>query len=155
MAEYLPVSWRSAVEHHAGFLLSKILTRDLSLVRTHSFLDAELSSRKRSYPVVLLRAGLAAQTVAYTSIAEDLASHGYVVVGFDAPYRTMVVVLPDGAMVERTPENDADRYSGQEQAQVAMRLVTAWSADLSSAVDQLERLNASDPTHRLQGRLDL
>lgn len=155
MAKYLPDSWRSAVERHAGFLLSKVLTRDLSLVRTHSFLDAELSSRERSYPVVLLRAGLAARTAAYTSLAEDLASHGYVVVGFDVPYRTMVVVLPDGTVVERTPENDADHYTGREQAQVAMRLVTAWSADLSSAVDQLERLNASDPTRRLQGRLDL
>lgn len=54
MARYLPDSWRSAVERHAGVLLSKVLTRDLALVRTHSFLDAELSSRKRSYPVVLL-----------------------------------------------------------------------------------------------------
>jgi dienelactone hydrolase len=29
-------------------------------------------------------------------LAEDLASHGYIVAGFDAPFRTNVVVFPDG-----------------------------------------------------------
>lgn len=154
-SRYLPEPWRRAVEHHAGVLLSKVLTRDLSRVRTHSVDDAEVSPQERMYPVVLLRAGLAAQTATYTSLAEDLASHGYVVVGFDAPYRTIVSVLPDGTVIERTPENDADRFSGLQQEQVATRLVREWSADMNSAVDQLERLNASDSTSRFYRRLDM
>ena len=154
-AEYLPGSWRRAVEHHSGFVLSKMLTRDLSRVRTNSIDEAEISSQQRSYPVVLIRAGLAAQTVAYTSLAEDLASHGYVVVGFDAPYRTIVSVLPQGTVIERAPENDADRFNGLEQEQVATRLVQEWSADLSSAVDQLRYLDGFDPTSRFFGRLDM
>ena len=93
VAEYLPAPWRTAIERHAGVLLTQFLTRDLSRVRAHSIRDADLSPRNRSYPVVLMRAGLAAETTAYTSLAEDLASHGYVVVGFDSPYRTVVVVL--------------------------------------------------------------
>jgi predicted dienelactone hydrolase len=40
-------------------------------------------------------------TIDFTTLAEDLASHGYVVVGFDAPYRTFVVVLPDNRVVIR------------------------------------------------------
>ena len=155
MAEYLPDPWRLAVQKHAGALLSNILTRDLSRVRTHSMPDAPMSSQQRSYPVILLRAGLAAQTTAYTSIAEDLASHGYVVVGIDAPYRTIVVVLPNGTVVQRSPENDADRFSGPQQEQVATRLVQAWSADLGSSVDQLESLDASDPMNKFYGRLDM
>lgn len=155
VAEYLPIPWKAAINQHAGTLVSNILTRDLSVVRTHSIPDAELSRREQSYPIVLLRAGLAAETASYTSLAEDLASHGYVVVGIDAPDRTMVVVLPDGTVIERTPENDADRYRGPQKEQVAIRLVTAWSTDLSSSMDQLEHLNASDPTHRFQGHLDI
>ena len=155
LAEYLPAPWRRAIEQHSGVLLTDVLTRDLSRVRAHSIRDADLSPRNRSYPVVLMRAGLAAETTAYTSLAEDLASHGYVVVGFDAPYRTIVVVLPDGRVIERTPENDADRFSGSQQEQLATKLVAAWSADMGFALNQLERLNAKDPSGRFLGRLDM
>lgn len=155
LAEYLPTKWRRAIERHSGVLLSRFLTRDLSRVRAHSIRDADLPPRNRSYPVVLMRAGLAAETTAYTSLAEDLASHGYVVVGFDAPYRTIVVVLPDGRVIERTPENDADRFSGLQQEQLATKLVAAWSADMSFALDQLERLNAQNPSGKFFGRLDM
>jgi pimeloyl-ACP methyl ester carboxylesterase len=79
----------------------------------------------------------------YTSLAEDLASHGYVVVGFDAPYRTSVVVFPDGRVVERAPLDNFDE------------LVKEWSADIGFALDQLGRLNESDPSGKFQGRLDM
>jgi dienelactone hydrolase len=153
--EYLPAPWRTALEGQRGVLLTQFLTRDLSRVRTHSILDAEVSPQRRSYPVVLMRAGLAALTTDYTSLAEDLASHGYVVVGFDAPYRSFVVVFPDGRVIARAPQNNADLVSGAQQEQLANKLVRAWSADLSFALDQLERLNASDPSGRFLGRLDL
>jgi dienelactone hydrolase len=153
--DYMPAHWRTALERHAGVLLTRFLTRDLSRVRTHSFRDAELSPKQPSYPVALMRAGLAKLTLDYTTLAEDLASHGYVVVGFDAPYRTMVVVERDGSVVFRTSQNDADLVTGAERKQLADKLVHAWSADMSFALDQLERLNASDPSGRFLGRLDL
>jgi predicted dienelactone hydrolase len=91
----------------------------------------------------------------YSSLAEDLASHGYVVVGFDAPYRTSVVAFPDGRVITRAPQNNADLFSGSQQEQLAAKLVQAWSADLSFALDQLEQLDASDPSGRFLGRLDM
>jgi dienelactone hydrolase len=154
-AEYLPAPWRTALEDQRGVLLTQFLTRDLSRVRTHAVLDAEVSPQQRSYPVILMRAGLAALTTDYTSLAEDLASHGYVVVGFDAPYRSFVVVFPDGRVITRAPQNNADLVSGAQQEQHANKLVRAWSADLSFALDQLERLNASGPSGRFLGRLDM
>lgn len=68
--------------------MTKFLTRDLTLVHTHSTSDPDLSPEQRSYPVIIMRAGGGALTTHFTTLAEDLASHGYVVVGFDAPYRT-------------------------------------------------------------------
>jgi predicted dienelactone hydrolase len=153
--DYVPAPWRAALESRSGVLLTQFLTRDLSRVRTHSFRDAEVSPQQRSYPVVLMRAGLAALTTNYTTLAEDLASHGYVVAGFDAPYRTFVVVLPDGRVIARTSQNNADLVSGSEQEHLADKLVLAWSADLGFALDQLERLNTSDPSGRFLGRLDM
>ncbi len=42
-----------------------------------------------------------------------------------------------------------------KQEQLANKLVQAWTGDMSFALDRLERLNASDPTGRFRGRLDM
>lgn len=155
VAAYLPTPWRKAVEGQRGALINQFLTRDLSRVRTHSIDDVEVLPRQRSYPVVLMRAGLAGLVTGETSLAEDLASHGYVVVGFDTPYRSSVVVFPDGRVIARASQDNADLLSGSQQEQLATKLVQAWSADMSFALDQLEQLNTSDPSGRFLGRLDM
>src|SRR6202047_2216304 len=153
--DYLLAPWRTALERQSGALLTHFLTRDLSRVHAHSVRDAEVSPQQHSYPVVLMRAGLAALTTDYTTLAEDLASHGYVVAGFDAPYRSFVVVFPDGRVIARAPKNNADLLGGSQQEQLANKLAQAWSADMGFALDQLERLNTSDPSGRFLGRLDM
>jgi predicted dienelactone hydrolase len=153
--DYLPAHWRAALEQQSGVVLTNLFTRDLARVRAHSIRDADLSDQERAYPVALMRGGHSALTADYTSLAEDLASHGYIVVGFDAPYRTFVTVLPDGAVIARAPQNNAELLIGEAQVRLATRLVAAWSWDMSFAVDQLERLNAGDPPSKFQGRLDL
>jgi hypothetical protein len=102
-----------------------------------------------------MRAGLAGLVTGNTSLTEDLASHGYVVVGFDAPYRSSVVVFPNGTTIARAPQNKADLLNGLQQEQLATRLVQVWSDDLGFALDQLERLNTSNPSGRFLGRLDM
>jgi len=79
-SEYLPRYWVGALERHEGLIMSKLLSRDLTRVETHSWTDAEVSSEQPMYPVVLLRAGGGALSSDFTTLAEDLASHGYVVV---------------------------------------------------------------------------
>jgi len=153
--DYLPTPWRTAIERRNGALITQFLTRDLSKVRAHGIRDAVLSPQRHSYPVILMRAGLAAQTTSYTTLAADLASHGYVVVGFDAPYRSTIVVFPDGRVIERAPQNNADLVGGSQRELLANKLVQAWSADMGFALDELARLNASDPSGKFLGRLDL
>lgn len=154
MDDYLPAHWRAAIEHHRGSLVT-FLTRDLSRVHGHSLNGPAVSSRCTSYPVVIMRGGSSAEVVNYSTLAEDLASHGYVVVGFDAPYRTGVVAFPDGRIITRTPQNDPELYSGDQLEDFGNKLVKHWSADCSFALDQLERLNKSDPSGLLTGRLDM
>jgi len=145
-SDYLPTPWRTAVESQRGLLINKFLTRDLSRVRTHSIDAAEVSPQQHSYPVILMQAD--------TCFAEDLASHGYVVVGLDAPYRSSVVVFPDGRVITAAPQNKlAD--NGPAQVQLANRLVQAGSADMGFALDQLDRLNTSDSSGKFFGRLDM
>jgi predicted dienelactone hydrolase len=156
--DYLPAPLRTEIEHAMGPLLSKFLTRDLSQVHAHSLRNSPVSPRRQSYPVVILRAGASLEVVNYSTLAEDLASHGYVVVGFDAPYRTSIVVFPDGRVMRRTPENNPERCEGQEQAQQAAcvnKVLTAWIADTAFVLDRLEKLNSSDVSGKFAGRLDM
>jgi len=154
-SEYLPEYWRRALEQHEGFILGKLLSRDLARIKTHSWTDADISPQQPFYPVVLLRAGSGALSTDYTSIAEDLASHGYVVVSFDAPYRTVIMPFPDGRVTTRSVRDDVERMPHAEAERFANRLVNAWVADGKFVLDKLQQLNAGDPASRFKGRLNL
>jgi dienelactone hydrolase len=155
---YLPDAVRMAVERSSGVLFSKFLTRDLSKVHGHSRGNAEVSPQQRSFPVVMMRAGASAEVWNYSTLAEDLASHGYVVIGFDAPYRTHVVAFPDGRVMQRLPQNNpelCEGMTGGDQDRCATRLLSAWTADMTFVLDHLEQLNTSDASGRFTGRLDM
>jgi dienelactone hydrolase len=155
--DYVPAPVQTAVERSTGALI-KFLTRDLSKVHAHGIGNAGVSPRERSYPVAIMRAGGTGEVWNYSTLAEDLASHGYVVVGFDAPYRTNVVVFPDGRVIRRTPENDPEVCADQAQArqdQCVSKLLSGWTADIAFVLDRLEQWNASDVSRQFKGRLDL
>jgi len=151
--DYQPAALRG--RRTGGSLLFKLLTRDLSKVHGHSFRNADVSPRYRSYPVVIMRAGASVGVANYSTLAEDLASHGYIVVGFDAPYRTTEVVFPGGRVYERRPENNPELFSGEDLTRLADKLLDAWTADTAFILDRLGQLNASDTSFKFMGRLDL
>lgn len=152
--DYLPANWRAALEQRQGAFLSTFVKRDTSLVRTHSVSDAAVSPEQRAYPVVILRAGASALTTDFTTLAEDLASHGYFVVGFDAPYRSFVAVLPDGRVANRSAGYSVDEANGNLADPVIGKLLAMWTSDVAFVVDQLQRL---DDAHsgRFAGRIDV
>ena len=158
--DYVPAWMRAARAAVGPPGLLGFLTRDLSKVHGHSARDAGVSPRPRPFPVVVMRAGASAFVVSYSTLAEDLASHGYVVVGFDAPYRTFAVAFPDGRVMSRTPENNPELCAEQPPARqdgCVSKLLTAWTADVGFVLDRLERLNASGSGSgaELAGRLDM
>ncbi len=153
--EYLPAPWRVADAQQSGVLMAKFFTRDLSLVRAHSTSDPDVSSEQRSYPVVIMRAGGGALTTDYTTLAEDLTSHGYIVVGFDAPYRTWVVVFPDKRVVARPAANNPENLNDDQANRLINRLLPMWTSDTKFVVSQLQQLNAADPSGKFAGRLDM
>jgi dienelactone hydrolase len=102
----------------------------------------------------MLRAGLAALVTTYSVLAEELASHGYIVVGIDAAHRTTVVVFPDGRSVLRPAQYNLDLMPPSAEVPFATRLMKMWSADVGFTIDKLTEINA-DPSSRFAGRLDL
>jgi predicted dienelactone hydrolase len=156
--DYLPEPMRAAIANQTGVLLSDFLTRDLSKVRGHSLRNADVSPQQQSYPVVIMRAGASLEVASYSSLAEDLASHGYIVVGVDAPYRTLIVSFPDGRIIKRIPQNNPEvclEKTGQERDRCASRFLTAWNSDIAYVLDRLAELNTSDPSGKFTGKLDM
>lgn len=154
--DYVPAQLRLAGEGPSDVPIWRFLTRDWAKVHTHSTDNADVSPREESYPVVVMRGGASASVMNYTTLAEDLASHGYMVVGIDAPYRTGRVVFPDGRVITRTPENDPEALAGrQDQAERLDMLFAQWTSDIGFVLDRLAQLNASDASDKLKGRLDL
>lgn len=155
-SEYLPSEIRIPVEHDLGILLGKFLTHDLSRVRTHALLNAPAATDQSPYPVVVFRAGASAEVWTYSTLAEDLASRGYVVVGFDAPYRSFDVGFSDGRVFRRLPRNNPELCLGRPDEETCVnRIVSAWTSDIGFVVDRLQALNATDPSQKFAGRLDL
>jgi predicted dienelactone hydrolase len=154
VTDYVPSQLRAGGTPPNSLIL-RLLTRDLSKVVAHSMPSADVSPQQRAYPVVIMRTGASSEVVNYTTLAEDLASHGYIVVGFDAPYRTRCVVFPDGRVITRTPQNNPELYEGQPQAGRLNELLMAWTADMGFVLDRLEQLNAREPSGKFAGRIDL
>ena len=68
----------------------------LSTVRTNAVSDATPAGRQRAFPLVVLSPGFTNARSALTALAEDLASHGYVVAGIDHTYESFATAFPDG-----------------------------------------------------------
>lgn len=160
MDGYVPSQLRAKEDGGSAPLLSKLfalLTRDVSKVHGYVVNNAVLSPGQPSYPLVIMRTGASQPVVNYSTLAEDLASHGYVVVGFDAPYRTQRVEFPDGRVMTRTPENNPELCESQEQSRqdsCVKRLLSAWTGDIGFTLDRLALLNA-DPASPFSARLDM
>jgi len=157
-APYLPQPLLKAQADATGTLMREYLNHDFARVRTNSVLDAPVSTARASYPVVIMRPGSGALTSELTTLAEDLASYGYVVAGFDAPYRTGVFVFPDGNVVTRATANNPETMNYEAGKQLANRLLPIWTSDAAFVVDQLGRLNTTvgnSSKSRFSGKLDL
>ncbi|MCI4066628.1 hypothetical protein MRQ36_30350 [Micromonospora sp. R77] len=108
--------------HWARMLRFGILANRLDAVRTHAVAESPVAAGR--FPLVVFEPGMGLAAPQFAALAEDLASHGYVVAGLTPTYSANVTVL-EGHAVGRTPAGnpqDFDRAGGD-------RLVPVWAAD--------------------------
>jgi dienelactone hydrolase len=84
----------------------------LSTVRTNAVSDATPAGRQRSLPLVVLSPGFINPRSALTALAEDLASHGYVVAGIDHTYESFATAFPDGRVTTCLTRHASHRGTG-------------------------------------------
>jgi predicted dienelactone hydrolase len=101
----------------------------LSRTRTNATKDAPVSGRK--LPLVVLSPGFTKPVSTLTSLAEDLASRGYVVAGIDHTYESYATTLPGGRVAECLAcDSDTDPGFGAG-------VVQGRAADVTFVLDQL------------------
>jgi len=154
----------------------------LHLSKSNSYLDAPVADSEASYPVLMFSDGFLADFDDYQMLVEELASHGYIVFSLDNPYESQSVVQPDGSVVPFTEEHRAgfeqhmeiilplwerfwtsdDVNARNEISKEILRsesfmdnVLNIRAADMSFAVDELERMNQGEVQSLLAGRMDL
>lgn len=111
-APYMRAAAAAFHENYYGFPNGSI-----SSIRTNSYRGASISLPDNTANVILFSPGFQYSRIFYTSLAEELASHGYIVVAIDHTYDATAVEFPDGRLVTSAFLNitDAPKQVSEEQ----------------------------------------
>ncbi|GAA1155154.1 alpha/beta hydrolase [Kribbella jejuensis] len=100
------------------------------------------------FPVVVLMPGMGLSAPMYAALAEDLASHGYLVAGVTPTYSANLTVL-GGQVVTSKPEANPSNLgdSSESSQQVGDHLVGVWAADARFAAGMVAKVlpNSVEP----------
>jgi dienelactone hydrolase len=147
-ATYLPEPWAPT---------GQFLGLDATGLQSHAGADAAMATDQANYPALVMSpSGFPPLLLA--AIGEELASHGYVVVGVNHTYETAVTVFADGRTIPVNPDAQAGALGPQtgpyeERLRRRAAVCEYKAADLASVGDWLGRLTA-DGNGPLAGRVD-
>jgi dienelactone hydrolase len=146
---YLPDPWAPT---------GQFLGLDATGLQSHAVADAAMATDQANLPVLVMSpSGFPPLLLA--AIGEELASHGYVVVGVNHTYETAVTVFADGRTIPVNPDAQAGALGPQtgpheERFRQRAAVCEYKAADLASVADWLGQL-AADTDGPLAGRIDL
>ncbi len=148
---YMPPDWVHARDASRG--IGALLFQTVSAIHDRAT-DAPPSSAGALFPVLIMEPGLGPIIPEYATLAEDLASRGYVVIGLNPTYSAAFTVL-DGQVVQGSPRGTIPEKATPEQAQqLGDALVAIWAADDRFAIDQAIHMDR-DPGSPFAGHLDM
>ncbi|MFB0551991.1 MAG: hypothetical protein ACETWQ_01650 [Phycisphaerae bacterium] len=136
--------------------LPSCIVEHLSLVQTHAYLDAPISSAQSSYPVLLFSHGYLSLLGQNTVLMEELASHGYIIFSVGHTYEDAVTVFPDGRIIPA--DSTQLEYSAVKKPgwvlNFSVRLRT-WIDDMHFVMDELQTINTGQGDSIFAGKLDM
>jgi len=113
-------------------------------VQTHSQQDSPIARGRRPFPVVIFAPGGGQKALSYTTLLEDLASHGYIVAAIDPPYNAAAVRFPNGKVLRRLPPAERGWETPKnrdDMPRIYEQMVIHWARDMSFVLDRLADLN--------------
>ena len=118
----------------------------LEHVRTHAVVDAAPATAPGRFPVLLFSHGYTGVPSAYTSLLEDLASHGYAVLEIVHPYEATAATLADGRVVSLLDASGAPVAGVRE-------VFAEWGAEDETAAAVTRSDNPDEKLRLLRGYL--
>lgn len=114
---------------------------------------ANIANGDEQFPILIFSPGFCQTRYLYTVFAEELASHGYIVVGVDHPYNhSCSVVFSDGQTAKII---DYDKLGkGKERIEKQNQAIQTSTLDILFALNQLSQMN-NDAQGQFYQRLDL
>ncbi|MGH3448410.1 MAG: hypothetical protein ACRDP4_12395 [Nocardioidaceae bacterium] len=129
-APYAPGAWHGL--HFPG--VPGLGETSLDAIHTHSHVDAPVAAGR--FPIVVLEPGMGLAAPQFTTIAENVASHGYLVAGVTPTYSANLTVVHGHAVASTAAGNPSTFTTA-----AGNRLVKTWAADarfVSARVVQLD-----------------
>jgi hypothetical protein len=124
----------------------------LQFIRTRNAFDAKPAKNDAPFPILIFSPGNGTNIEFYNSLASEIASHGYIVVGLNHPYDVAAVELSDHKIAQFYREQEIlDRIADQKFIAERIKVRTL---DVIFALNQLENLNVN-ANSLLAGMLDL
>ena len=127
---------------------------------SHAVEGAPAAKSPSQFPLVIFSHGNGSTGFQYTSLIEDLASHGYVVAAIEHTESALVVLFPDGRAVpfheDALPVGLAPAEQMQRRMASISATITEGAADVRFVLDRLTELNAAgdEKDFPLASRLD-
>ncbi len=140
----------------ARFLeLPAFILNHLEYVKTNGYVDAEAIKIDNGFPVLIFSHGWSGFKEQNIFQVEELASHGYVVIGINHTYGAILTVFPDGRQAAINPDALPSEVSDEEYDLASNKLVRQWSEDIGFVIDELEIINQPANDGNFSGKLDL
>ena len=113
-----------------------------------------MAEAEPEYPILIFSHGFGGLPELDTVKAEELASHGYVVVAINHTYDSLINILPDGRVISSSPIFQA--ANEPEFIELIGQSATIRAEDAQFVLDELEKIDAgNDPTGLFVQKLDL
>ncbi len=126
----------------------------LKYVQANAFVDAPMVAGSDKLPLLIFSHGWSGFKEQNIYQVEEMASHGYVVVGINHTYGAVLTVFPDGRQMRRNDAALPDDVSQEEYDRASNRLVRQWAADIGFVLDEFARRDQAGENWQLAGRLD-
>ena len=134
------------------------LSKDYAHAASNSYLYAAFSNKIEKSPLIIISPGRGTERYGYTTIAEELASNGYVVVAIDMPeigyviYGNGYIVKPSSTFrpprgMMGGPYEKVDEFF-EEPTRIGVQ-------DIEFVISNIHMLNKGDITNRFKNKIDI
>ena len=129
----------------------KFLINHLELTGTNSYLDLFVNNNSTPVPIIIFSHGITGSRHIHTALTEELASHGYLVVGVDHSYDANMTIFPDGSIANYR----SDITGHPDSISIRRKQINTRTEDITFIIDQLYKIQSGKIKHNLNGYLDL